>query len=268
MRWVSARARRGSPGFGVSFRSSARWRATASGGVIPYRARTARASASVVGSGTVGPEPMVAGSSPGTSEMSSVTTRAGQAAAASRPPLMALRCLRTQFISSIEAPEARSARFTACFSARLRPSPGRVSSADAPPEISATTRSSSVRPSTLSRMRRAASLPRSSGTGCAASTISMRLQGAAWPYRVTTSPVRSPFQFSSNARAIAADALPAPTTIVRPLGGSGRWRGTIFAGSASPIAASKRRRRKVRAKASSMSVSPRGAAYDEAAPIS
>ncbi len=37
----------------------------------------ARASASVVGSGTVGPEPITAGSSPGTSEIASVSTRAG-----------------------------------------------------------------------------------------------------------------------------------------------------------------------------------------------
>ena len=37
-----------------------------------YRATMARASASVVGSGTVGPEPITAGSSPGTSEIASV----------------------------------------------------------------------------------------------------------------------------------------------------------------------------------------------------
>ena len=41
------------------------------------RAATALASASVVGSGTVGPDPMTAGSSPGTSEIPSVTTGAG-----------------------------------------------------------------------------------------------------------------------------------------------------------------------------------------------
>ena len=68
-----------------------------------------RASAAVVGSGTVGPLAITAGSSPGTSEISSETVRAGKAAAASRPPLMRERCLRTQFISSIEAPERSSA---------------------------------------------------------------------------------------------------------------------------------------------------------------
>ena len=61
-------------------------------------ARIARASAKVVGSGTVGPEPITAGSSPGTSEIRRLTTRAGCAAAARRPPLIAERCLRTAFI--------------------------------------------------------------------------------------------------------------------------------------------------------------------------
>ncbi len=68
----------------------------------------ARASAKVVGSATVGPDAMVPGSSPGTSEMSSVTTRAGYAAAASRPPLIAERCFRTVFISPMVAPEESS----------------------------------------------------------------------------------------------------------------------------------------------------------------
>ena len=53
---------------------------------------------------------MVAGSSPGTSEMASVSAAAGQAASASRPPLIAERCLRTALISPMAAPEASSAR--------------------------------------------------------------------------------------------------------------------------------------------------------------
>src|SRR4051794_6026114 len=65
---------------------------------MPYFSSTARASAKVDASATVGPEAMMAGSSPGTSEMTSVSTRAGWAAAARRPPLMAERCLRTMFI--------------------------------------------------------------------------------------------------------------------------------------------------------------------------
>ena len=77
---------------------------------MPYLSSTARASAKVEASGTVGPEAMTAGSSPGTSEITRVTSRAGWAAAASRPPLMADRCLRTVFISPIGAPERSRAR--------------------------------------------------------------------------------------------------------------------------------------------------------------
>ena len=66
----------------------------------------ASASAEVVGSATVGPDAMSIGRSPGTSEMSSVSIRAGWHAAASRPPLMADRWRRTQFISRMVAPLA------------------------------------------------------------------------------------------------------------------------------------------------------------------
>ena len=96
-------------------------------------------------SGTVGPEPITAGSSPGTSLIARVTTRAGAAAAARRPPLIADRCFRTAFISVMLAPQASSARLTACLSASVRPGAGAASRAEAPPDISAMTRSSSVR---------------------------------------------------------------------------------------------------------------------------
>ena len=59
------------------------------------------AAAEVVGSGTVGPDAITDGSSPGTSEIISETTGAGAAAIASLPPLIADRCLRTVFISPI-----------------------------------------------------------------------------------------------------------------------------------------------------------------------
>ena len=98
------------------------------------------------GSGTVGPEAITAGSSPGTSLIASVTTRAGRAAAASRPPLIAERCLRTQFISVMFAPDASSARLIACLSASVRPAAGAAHNADPPPDISASTRSSGPKP--------------------------------------------------------------------------------------------------------------------------
>src|SRR5437764_134144 len=91
---------------------------------MSYFARTARASANVVGSGTVGPEAITAGSSPGTSEITNVTTRAGAAAAARRPPLIADRCFLTALISPIVAPERNNARVTACLSASVRPAGG------------------------------------------------------------------------------------------------------------------------------------------------
>ncbi len=132
---------------------------------MAYCSRIARASAKVVGSGTVGPEAMIAGSSPGTSEISRLTTRAGAAAAARRPPLMAERCLRTQFICAMSAPELSSARLTACLSSSVRPGAGRASSAEPPPEIRHSTRSSADRARTLSRIRPAARQPAASGTG-------------------------------------------------------------------------------------------------------
>ena len=64
-----------------------------------------------------------------------MTTRAGAHAAASRPPLIAERCLRTQFISSIAAPLFSSALLIACFSASVTPAAGKASSDEAPPDI-------------------------------------------------------------------------------------------------------------------------------------
>src|SRR3954466_9873713 len=52
-----------------------------------------------------------------------------------------------------------------------------------------------------------------------------------------TRPSSGPGQCCSAALAIAAEALPAPTTMVRPLGGSGRCWGTMFSGRATSIAA-------------------------------
>src|SRR3954463_12014257 len=56
-----------------------------------------------------------------------------------------------------------------------------------------------------------------------------------------TSPSRgaSRGQWASTALAMAPAALPAPTTTVRPRGGAGRWRGTIWRGSAAASAARK-----------------------------
>ena len=67
---------------------------------------------------------MAAGSSRGTSEIASVSRRAGCAAAASLPPLMRDRCLRTQFISLMRAPERRSCLVSVCLASKLTPATG------------------------------------------------------------------------------------------------------------------------------------------------
>lgn len=89
-----------------------------------------------------------------------------------------------------------------------------------------------------SSMRRAATRPASSGRGCTASTTSMRRHATAWPKRVTTSPESGPSQWCATVRAVAAEALPAPTTSRHPAGGSGRFGGTQRAGCGLAMAAS------------------------------
>ena len=179
---VLARARAGSPGLGVSF--SARSRCLKSrfrfGDAIFGKHRTRLCESRRVGDGrSRRDDRRIVGRY---IRDNRVTTRAGFAAVASRPPLIAERGLRTVFISPIGAPERSKARFTACLSSSVNPGRGgRLSSEDPPPEISAITRSSSVSPSTIRRIRAAALRPFASGTGCAASTISMRWHGTAWP---------------------------------------------------------------------------------------
>lgn len=131
----------------------------------------------VLASPTVGPEAISAGWSPGTSDSSRVMTRAGWQAAARRPPLMAERWRRTVFISPILAPLASKARLMACLSCKVMPGSGKGSRAEPPPEISASTTSSAVRPSARASMRWAACSPAASGTGWAACTTSMRWHG-------------------------------------------------------------------------------------------
>ena len=203
----------------------------------------ATASAQLVASGTVGPLAMTEGSSPGTSLMVSVTTCAGAQAAASRPPLMRDRCLRTQFISVMLAPEFSRSRLMRCLSSSVRPSAGSVSSAEPPPEIRHSTRSSGVRPCASARMRSAACRPAASGTGCAASTTSMRSRQPGGRGGVVVARDHQARQrrvlghSASTACAIAPPALPAPSTRVRPLGGGGRKAAVLCSGRARCTAA-------------------------------
>ena len=124
---------------------------------------------------------MTAGESPGTSEIASVTSFAGAQAAASLPPLIAESCLRMRFIVPIGAPEASSALLTSFLSSSVRPGAGKVSSAEAPPEISAITWSSGRKFCTAAMIFRAASSLAASGTGCAASSTVIFCVGVLWP---------------------------------------------------------------------------------------
>ncbi len=54
------------------------------------------------------------------------------------PPFTRLKCLHTMFMSPIGAPDARSAAFTACFSASVISQVEATSRADAPTEMRAT----------------------------------------------------------------------------------------------------------------------------------
>lgn len=93
------------------------------------------ASATVLGSGSVGPDDSAISFPAGTSLTASVNFVAAPAAAASLPPFTAERCRRTIFISSIDAPHVTNARCTACTSARVsRASSGISTSAEPPPD--------------------------------------------------------------------------------------------------------------------------------------
>jgi hypothetical protein len=102
-------------------------------------------------------------------------------AAASRPPWICDRCLRTVLISWIEAPLLSRSRVTTRRSAMVTPSTGSDISAEPPPEISASSRSKVLIARAAPSISRAAVSPASSGTGWPASTQRMRSSGSAWP---------------------------------------------------------------------------------------
>ena len=137
------------------------------------------------------------------------------------------------------APLFSKAWLMACFSAKLKPSAGKVSKAEPPPEMRHSTKSSWVSPWVKDKISSAADNPAASGTGCDASTIFKRsgtpsgLAGVC-PYRVTTMPDKgaSTGHKASTAWAMAPAALPAPNTRVRPLGGLGKKAGVLWSGSA------------------------------------
>ncbi len=198
-----------------------------------------KASSALPGGGTVGPLAITAGSSPGTSLITSVSTCAGDAACARRPPLIADKARRTVFISAMVAPECRSCLPRTRLSSNVKPAAGKASKEDPPPEIRAMTRSSGPSPCTACITAFAATSLRWSGTGWDASSIRTWRVGTACPSRVTTTPSSTTSgHAASNAAAMAAEALPAPTTTQRPRGLGGRCPANTRNGSALATAAS------------------------------
>ena len=139
------------------------------------------------------PEAMALRSSPMTSERMRFTTVPGARAAASRPPLMAERCLRTQLISRMEAPQPSSTCVVARLSSRLSPAAGAQRSAEPPPEVRPRKRVRAVA-SAPQGQERLAPRPRCvpSGTGWAASRSSIRASGSPCPVFTTTRPPVEP----------------------------------------------------------------------------
>src|SRR5438309_9480403 len=111
-----ARANAGWPGFGVSGVDVgwANFARIDAGNFEPrsYFSITLQASATVVGSGSVGPDASADSYPAGTSVMARDSFIEAAASAANRPPFTADKCFRTALISAIEAPQFTSRRFS------------------------------------------------------------------------------------------------------------------------------------------------------------
>ena len=203
---------------------------------------TAKASAGVERSGTVGPEAMISSGSPNTSEMIRTINCPARHSRANPPPLMRLRCLRTVFNCWMLAPAPLKCRVTASLSSKRIVSTGAGSKADPPPEIRQMHRSSADRPRTRSKIRRAPSTPAFVGSftpggraPCRWIRRKLRTQSSGTltqPVTCFSSSTRSPNPASMPA-AIPAPALPQPTTAMRPIRSSGTdWPATVSRPSA------------------------------------
>ena len=175
---------------------------------------------------------MTAGSSGAgstTSDMASVTTRP-PAATASRPPLRADRCFRTQLSPSIAMPARSRTAVTADLSSRVRPGIGAARPADAPPDSNRTRTSSGASPAASASARRPAATLPAVGTGCPTSNHSRPPGGVPARGEATSPRAAHRGTADTNADAISAAALPAATTT----------------GTRPPMASSGKRARKAR----------------------
>ena len=199
---------------GVSCRSRA---AAAGESASRYFSAMAAACAQVELSGQAGPLAIISSGSPRMSLSTTLYTAAGAQASANRPPLTADSRLRIVLISTISAPQAKSACVTACSSSAGNS--GFSNSALPPPESRNSTVSSARRPLTSASARWVAAKLLSSGTGCPASQQVTPGSGPlTWPYFVMTIPPSTRPSTASAAWAICHAALPAATRNTRPCG--------------------------------------------------
>ena len=144
---------------------------------------------------------------------------AAAAAAASHPPLIADRCLRTVLSAECRRLHAADSPWRRCLSSRVRPSAGTAISADAPPESSTSSRSSTPADAGHGESANAGPPARLRfGTGWPAVRCSRCASGRRIVTRqlATTTPPRSrsPRKFAA-AAAMPAAALPAATSHTR-----------------------------------------------------
>ena len=198
------------------------------------------------------PEPMTAGSSPRTSEISRASTSSPVRAVSRRPPLIRDRRLRTALIWWMSRPEASSQRLTRCRVSRSTPATGASTRLEVPPEIRNSTRSPRGMAWTKSSSASPALRLAASGTGCPASRQRTRgspsRDGTRCPYLVMTRAAWSRSPRASRAPAVmAAAALPTATARTGPGRGARRSRRAttsrpLTARRASPRMASSSRR--------------------------
>ena len=183
----------------------------------------------------VGPEPTRAGRSPGTSDRTSVISRAA-VARPRPPPLIVERLVRRRLSSAIDAPFRARSRTARRFSRRVTPGRGAARSDEAPPDKRQRITSPRRNERKKVNARRAARRLEPSGSGCAAKTTDPRgSPRAACPLGRTTR--AGTFSFARAARAIPAAAFPAAKTPIRESGPDGKARLNVEEASARATAA-------------------------------
>ncbi|MBV6424656.1 MAG: hypothetical protein NAOJABEB_02469 [Steroidobacteraceae bacterium] len=179
------------------------------------------------GAGAARPEPITAGSSPGTSDRNSASPARPCNCATQPPPFNCESARRAALMVAMSAPSASQPRVCAARSASVTPSRRTSTRLDAPPETSSSGHSPGASERVSAKSCAPAARLRSSGTGCADSTTvtraSSRSAASTCPAFVTTNARAMRGPRASNApSAMRAAALPTAntTTLRAPAGGS------------------------------------------------